>query len=78
MAAKKYILSVACLMKSGEKYFFVKAVCLICSKSTAVLKDYNLQRHYKTKHQSKYLKLSDKLHTVKFYNLQIKKIFSNK
>ena len=61
-------MSVACLMKSGEKYFFVKtdtntANCLICSERIAVLKEYNLRRHYETKHQSKYSKPSDKLRT---------------
>ncbi|CAI9729984.1 Hypothetical predicted protein [Octopus vulgaris] len=37
-----------------EKYFFtnvgVKAVCLICSETVAVFKEYNLKRHFQTKH----------------------------
>lgn len=45
------------------KYFFTeikgKAVCLICGTEVAVLKDYNLNRHYATKHADKYRNLSD-------------------
>lgn len=37
-------------------YFFVevkgKCICLICKESVAVTKEYNLRRHYETKHQS--------------------------
>ncbi|XP_048840157.1 general transcription factor II-I repeat domain-containing protein 2-like [Brienomyrus brachyistius] len=37
-----------------EEYFFTdinaKAVCLICNQSVAVLKEYNIRRHYATKH----------------------------
>ena len=36
------------------KYFFTefgkKAVCSLCSESVAVLKEYNISRHYPTKH----------------------------
>ena len=36
------------------KYFFTnfgsKAVCLICQKSVAIFKEYNLKRHFQTKH----------------------------
>ena len=36
------------------KYFFTgvgkNAVCLMCSESVAVLKEYNMSRHYATKH----------------------------
>ena len=61
--------------KWGENYFFVEADnhtanCLICSKSIAVLKEYNLWCHYETKHQSKYSKLLDKLHTEKFQSMK--------
>lgn len=45
------------------KYFFKeikgKAVCLICGTQVAVFKDYNLNRHYTTKHEDKYRNLSD-------------------
>lgn len=41
-----------------EKYLFTlskgKPVCLICSESVAVQKEYNLKRHYETKHSTKY------------------------
>ncbi len=40
----------------GNEYFFTevsgKCVCLICQESVAVMKDYNIKRHYETKHQS--------------------------
>lgn len=45
------------------KYLFTevkgKAVCLVCGVQVAVLKDYNLNRHYVTKHEEKYKNLSD-------------------
>ncbi|XP_075067564.1 general transcription factor II-I repeat domain-containing protein 2A-like [Mixophyes fleayi] len=45
------------------KYLFTelksKAVCLVCGTVVAVLKDYNLNRHYVTKHEDKYRNLSD-------------------
>jgi len=31
-----------------------KAVCLVCGAGVAVFKEYNLRRHYETKHQDKY------------------------
>ena len=37
------------------KYFFVgvshKAVCLICPENTAVFNEFNIKRHFQTKHQ---------------------------
>ena len=40
------------------KYFFIKsadkALCVICHEAIAVLEEYNLRRHYQTKHQSNY------------------------
>jgi hypothetical protein len=30
------------------------ALCLICSGSIAVLKEYNIARHYSTKHKEEY------------------------
>uniref|UniRef100_A0A3P9KMN0 SPIN-DOC-like zinc-finger domain-containing protein n=1 Tax=Oryzias latipes TaxID=8090 RepID=A0A3P9KMN0_ORYLA len=40
--------------KWEDDYFFAeissKAVCLICQQSVAVLKEYNIRRHYETKH----------------------------
>ncbi len=39
-----------------SEYFFKeingKCVCLICNEDVAVMKDYNIRRHYETKHQS--------------------------
>lgn len=47
----------------AAKYFFTEvkgeAVCLICGAKVAVFKDYNLNRHYTTKHEEKYRNLSD-------------------
>ena len=37
-----------------DKYFFAnvrdKAVCLLCHECVSVFKEYNLKRHYQTKH----------------------------
>uniref|UniRef100_A0A8C5M4S6 SPIN-DOC-like zinc-finger domain-containing protein n=1 Tax=Leptobrachium leishanense TaxID=445787 RepID=A0A8C5M4S6_9ANUR len=45
------------------KYFFTevkgKAVCLVCGVQIAVFKEYNLSRHYVTKHAEKYKNVSD-------------------
>jgi hypothetical protein len=44
--------------KWTDKYFCVsmnrKALCLIYSESIAVLKEYNIARHYNSKHKAKY------------------------
>ncbi|KAL3875981.1 hypothetical protein ACJMK2_033874 [Sinanodonta woodiana] len=37
-------------IKSGEK-----ALCVICNETVAVIKEYNLRRHYQSKHQDKYV-----------------------
>ena len=55
----------------GEKYFFVetndqKASCLICNESVAVMKEYNIRRHYETNHLSTHSKFSGKLRSEKF------------
>jgi len=31
-----------------------KAACLLCGDSLAVMKEYNVRRHYETKHQDRY------------------------
>ncbi|XP_030613825.1 general transcription factor II-I repeat domain-containing protein 2 [Archocentrus centrarchus] len=40
----------------ANEYFFIevkgKCVCLICTETVAVMKEYNLRRHYETKHQT--------------------------
>ena len=79
MAVKKRKVDSECRVfneKWAEKYFFVKADnntanCLIWSEKIAVLKEYNLQHHYETKHQSKYSKLLDKLPTEKFQSMKL-------
>ena len=56
------------------KYFFIKsadkALCVICHEAIAVLKEYNLNRHYQTKHQSNYSQLTGKVRAEKFAKLQ--------
>ena len=37
-----------------------KPVCLVCGADVAVMKEYNLRRHYETKHQDKYKHLDMK------------------
>lgn len=36
-----------------------KPVCLVCGEHVAVFKEYNLKRHYETKHAAKYKNLTD-------------------
>lgn len=57
----------------GFKYFFVqslskngKAICVICNDTVAVMKEYNLRRHYETQHASAYSQFKDKQRTEKF------------
>ncbi|XP_050528216.1 general transcription factor II-I repeat domain-containing protein 2B-like [Daktulosphaira vitifoliae] len=51
--------------KWSHNYFFIqvkeKAICLICQESIAVMKEYNLKRHYSTKHAAKYDMIEEKL-----------------
>lgn len=47
-----------------QKYFFTlykdKPLCLICNETIAVIKEFNIQRHFKTKHNSStYASLSE-------------------
>lgn len=52
-----------------NEYFFKqinrKCVCLICNENVAVMKEYNVHRHYETKHQS-YASYTDAKRTQKF------------
>ena len=45
--------------KWTDLYFFIdfnkKPICLICKESISVLKEYNIKRHYETKHASEYI-----------------------
>ncbi len=57
MSSKKRRVDAECraFIKSWTaKYFFTevgsKAVCLVCNEDVAVFKDYNLNRHFDTKH----------------------------
>ena len=56
------------------KYFFIKsadkALCVICHEAIAVLKEYNLRRHYQTKHQSYCSQMTGKVCPEKFAKLQ--------
>ena len=46
-----------------SNFFFTevkgKPVCLVCGEYVAVFKEYNLKRHYETKHAEKYKNLTD-------------------
>ena len=46
-----------------SKYLFTefenKAICLVCKECIAVFKEYNLKRHFSTKHEKKYNNLSE-------------------
>ncbi|XP_060881678.1 general transcription factor II-I repeat domain-containing protein 2B-like [Metopolophium dirhodum] len=56
--------------KWSNNYFFIqvkeKAICLICQESIAVMKEYNLKRHYGTKHAAKYDMIQGQLRIDKF------------
>ena len=47
-----------------------KALCLICNDTIAVLKEYNIRRHYESKHSSHYSQFTGQLRTEKFLNTQ--------
>ncbi|UYV73417.1 EPM2AIP1 [Cordylochernes scorpioides] len=56
------------------QYFVIessnKALCLICNESIAVLKEYNMKRHYETKHSQNYSKYTGIVRTEKFEALK--------
>ncbi|UYV75527.1 EPM2AIP1 [Cordylochernes scorpioides] len=56
------------------QYFVIessnKALCLICNESIAVLKEYNIKRHYETKHSQNYSKYTGIVRTEKFEALK--------
>ena len=56
------------------KYFLIKSAekagCVICNEILAVLKEYNLRRHYQSKHQSNCSQLEGKVRAEKLANLQ--------
>ena len=55
-------------------YFFVqckeKAVCLICQDTVAVFKEYNLRRHYESRHKDKYDSLQGQMRADKLSKLK--------
>lgn len=55
-------------------YFFVqckeKAVCLICQEAVAVFKEYNLRRHYESRHKDKYDSLQGQMQADKLSKLK--------
>ncbi|XP_014460030.1 general transcription factor II-I repeat domain-containing protein 2-like [Alligator mississippiensis] len=66
-SSKKRKVDAECQIFNKEwtsKYFFIdvggKPACLICKESMAVFKEYNLNRHFESKHASKYKNLSAK------------------
>ena len=52
-----------------NKFFFTnlgnKALCLICKETVAVLKTFNIERHFETKHKLKFKSLSSQERTKK-------------
>jgi hypothetical protein len=56
-----------------EQYFFINnnnnPLCLICNETVSVLKEYNLKRHYNSKHQ-KYDRFEGQLGKDKINNLK--------
>ena len=78
MATKKRKLDKECRIFNkewGEKYFFVevngqRASCIICHENVAVMKEYNIRRHYETKHLSTHSKYVGKLRTEKFESMK--------
>ncbi|KAL4103366.1 hypothetical protein QTP88_018743 [Uroleucon formosanum] len=47
-----------------------KIICLICKESISVLKEYNIRRHYETKHKTTFSKFTEKLRLDKLQSLQ--------
>lgn len=47
-----------------------KIICLICKESISVLKEYNIRRHYETKHKATFSKFTEKLRLDKLQSLQ--------
>lgn len=60
----------------SERYFFIeynsKATCVICKETVGVMKEYNVRRHYETKHASKYNEFSGNMRKEKVKELQRK------
>lgn len=63
-------------IKWTNQYFFTevnkKAVCLICSEAITVFKEYNIKRHYDTKHAFSYDKFEGQFREDKVSELKTK------
>ena len=57
-----------------DDYFFgqckEKAVCLICKETVAVFKEFNIRRHYETRHGGQYASLLDQVRRDKVARLK--------
>lgn len=51
-------------------------MCIICKETIAVLKEYNIKRHYETKHKDKFKNLEGKERVEKFNFLKKILIFN--
>ncbi|CAM4600194.1 unnamed protein product [Lepidochelys olivacea] len=55
-------------------YFVIKSssktLCLVCNKTIAVLKEYNIRRHYETKHLLNYSQFTGKLCSDKLESMK--------
>ena len=55
------------------QYLFVesngKPLCLICQETISVVKEYNLKRHYKSRHEAKYDNIRDQQREDKIQQL---------
>ncbi|XP_058025772.1 general transcription factor II-I repeat domain-containing protein 2-like [Ahaetulla prasina] len=87
MAKRKVDFENRCFQKRWEaEYLFAdidgKAMCLVCGAHVAVLKKYNMRRHYETKHEDKYkhMDIQQKLKKVEEFKkvLMIKERLSRK
>ncbi|XP_034297753.1 general transcription factor II-I repeat domain-containing protein 2-like [Pantherophis guttatus] len=87
MAKRKVDFENRCFQKRWEaEYLFAdidgKAMCLVCGAHVAVLKKYNMRRHYETKHEDKYkhMDIQQKLKKVEEFkkSLMIKQRMSRK
>ena len=60
-------------VKWSLDYFVIysgdKIICLICKESISVLKEYNIRRHYETKHKTTFSKFTEKLRLDKLQSL---------
>jgi hypothetical protein len=57
-----------------SEYFFIesdaKQVCLICQRMVSAMKEYNIKRHYESKHKGKFDCLTGELRKRKFSNMK--------